>query len=444
MVVVVTLPYIGGLAYLLLGQTRVGRRLSEQLSQGQANLPRPEAAPGWGAYDGVTVIPDTDKPLFAVGRSISGYAPVGGNSAELMATADSTITGMIADIDAARDHVHLLFYIWLTDRNGTRMAEALMRAARRGVPCRAMVDDMGSRDLLRSNLWTEMISAGVRTGRAMAVGNPLLRMVSGRVDLRNHRKILVIDNAITYCGSQNCADPGFLPKARFAPWVDVVMRFQGPVVRQNQHLFASDWMGNGGDDLGAILSQPMEPVRSGFAAQVIGTGPTYRNSAMPEIFTTLIFTAERELFITTPYYVPNEALQAALCASANRGVDTTIIVPARNDDFAVAGASRSYYRDLLLAGVKIYEYQAGLLHAKTLTLDGRVTFIGSANMDRRSFDLNYENNILLSDAAVTKAMRTRQDQFLLDCRQVTRESVEQWSVTRRLWNNAIAVVGPVL
>jgi cardiolipin synthase len=142
---------------------------------------------------------------------------------------------------------------------------------------------------------------------------------------------------------------------------------------------------------------------------VIGTGPTVRYSAMPEVFATLMYAARRELVIMTPYYVPDEAIQAAPCASARRGVETTIIFPARNDSWIVAAASRSYCSDLLAAGVRIFEYEGGLLHTKSLTLDGEVTLIGSAHLDRRSFELNYENNILFYDLALTNAMRRRQD-----------------------------------
>jgi cardiolipin synthase A/B len=165
---------------------------------------------------------------------------------------------------------------------------------------------------------------------------------------------------------------------------------------------------------------------------------------MPEVFETLMYAARRELFITTPYYVPDEAMQIALCASGYRGVKTTIIFPARNDSFIVQAASRSYYADLLAAGVRIFEFEGGLLHTKSLTLDGEITLIGSANMDRRSFDLNYENNILLCDSAITAEMRRRQETYLAQSHEVTAEMVAQWSITRRLWNNAIAMLGPVL
>jgi cardiolipin synthase len=307
-----------------------------------------------------------------------------------------------------------------------------------------MADDLGSRQMIRSAHWRALEAAGVRLARALPVGNPFLRALRGRIDLRNHRKIVVIDDWITYCGSQNCADPEFLIKAKYAPWVDAMMRFEGPVARQNQQLFAGDWMAHVNDDIAALLQRPLPDSKPGLAAQVIGTGPTVRWSAMPEMFESLIYSARRELVITTPYYVPDESLQTALCASARRGVQTTIVFPARNDSWIVAAASRSYYRDLLAAGVRIFEYVGGLLHTKSLTMDGEVTLIGSANMDRRSFELNYENNILFHDAALTADMRERQQHYIGQSVAVNMQTVLDWSWRRQLWNNSIAVLGPVL
>lgn len=442
--VLAAVPYFGALAYLLLGTTNIGRARIARLKDSAKLLPQPCLAAGSDAPNCAPGPIDDYSALFRVGQSISGYAPIGGNRAALTADSDAMIASLVQDIDAAKQTVHLLFYIWLGDHNGSKVAEALERAARRGVTCRAMVDDIGSRDFIKGPLWRQLAQAGVKLRRALPVGNPLIRMVNGRIDLRNHRKIMVIDNRVTYCGSQNCADPAFLPKAKFAPWVDVVMRFEGPIVRQNQHLFAIDWMGNGGDDISALLTEPLGEVEAGFTAQVVATGPTYRNAAMPEMFEALMYAARHELFITTPYYVPTPGVQAGLCAAAHRGVDTTIIFPARNDDFAVGATSRSQYESLLDAGVRIFEYGKGLLHAKTLTLDGEITFIGSANMDRRSFDLNFENNILLHDCATTRTMRLRQETYLADSQQVTAGDVAAWSVGRRLWNNGLAIVGPVL
>lgn len=444
LVVVFAIPLVGVLAYFLLGETNIGKKRVERMNAIVANMPKIDEIENLNPEAIKPSLSRRQVSLFNVGNSISGFSPVGGNNAELMANSNSAIDRMVSDIDNAIDHVHLLFYIWMPDNNGKKVADALQRAAQRGVTCRAMVDDIGSRLLIKSPIWTELSSAGVKLGRALPVGNPLLRVFNGRVDLRNHRKILIIDNKITYCGSQNCADPEFLTKKKYAPWVDAVMRFTGPVVRQNQFVFASDWMAYVDEDIREILRQPIENIESGFPAQVVATGPTARFSAAPEMFESLMYSAQNALFITTPYYVPVGSMQAALCAAANRGVDTTIIFPARNDDFAVGATSRSYYEDLLTAGVKIYEYEAGLLHTKSLTLDNEITFIGSANMDRRSFELNYENNILLCDADVTKAMRQRQQEYLVDCKRVSADEVAAWSWKTRLKNNALAVVGPLL
>ncbi|MGB7934035.1 MAG: cardiolipin synthase [Gammaproteobacteria bacterium] len=443
-VVIAALPVLGIVAYLLLGEVNIGRRRIGRMRTVLAQMPSARYAQGADSPNLKPEVPERYEHLFRVGRSISGFEPIGGNRARLLADSDATIDTMVEDIEAAKDHVHLLFYIWLADNNGCRVVDALIRAAARGVTCRAMADDLGSRQMILSGHWRTMEAAGVRLARALPVGNPLLRALRGRIDLRNHRKIVVIDDWITYCGSQNCADPEFLVKAKYAPWVDAMMRFEGPIARQNQQLFAGDWMAHVDDDIVALLQRPLPDSKPGLPAQVIGTGPTVRWSAMPEMFESLIYSARRELVITTPYYVPDESLQAALCASARRGVQTTIVFPARNDSWIVAAASRSYYRDLLAAGVRIFEYVGGLLHTKSLTMDGEVTLIGSANMDRRSFELNYENNILFQDAALTAAMRERQQVYIAQSVAVDMQTVLDWSWRRQLWNNIIAVLGPVL
>ncbi|WP_339733519.1 cardiolipin synthase [uncultured Gimesia sp.] len=443
-VVIATLPVVGILAYILFGEVNIGRRRIARMSQVIESLPPLVTNSPADELRCESDIPERYEHLFRVGQSISSFAPAEGNTASLMPDSNATIDSMVADIDAAQNHVHLLFYIWLSDNNGCKIVEALKRAAARGVKCRAMADGLGSRLMIKSPYWNEMREAGVHVAIALPIGNILLRPLVGRIDLRNHRKIVVIDGNITYCGSQNCADPEFRVKPKYAPWVDAVIRFQGPVALQNQYLFASDWMTYVNEDLTDLLRSPVHPHQPGIPAQVIGTGPTVRYSAMPEVFESLMHTARRELVITTPYYVPNESMQDALCATAYRGVDTTIIFPARNDSRVVAAASRSYYKELLTAGVKIYEYTGGLLHTKSLTLDGDVTLIGSANIDRRSFDLNYENNILFYDPTLTAAVRERQQEYIEKSVEITADAVANWSITHRLWNNTVAMLGPVL
>lgn len=441
--VVTAIPLAGMVTYILFGELNVSRRQRAmqksitKLSELKFSMPDSQSflAPN---------IPDSYKHLFLEATSINGFKPVGGNSARLLENSNAAIDSMVKDIDSAKEHVHLLFYIWLDDKNGCKIIEALKRAAARGVQCRAIADGLGSRALIKSKHWKALKDAGVHNAVALPIKSKLFWLLSGRMDLRNHRKILIIDGFVTYCGSQNCADPEFRVKAKYAPWVDIVMRFEGPIVRENQILFAGDWQSTTGEDLSDLLTKPLSDVSKGFTAQVFGTGPTIRYSAMPEMFTTLFHAARKELTISTPYYVPNESMQSALCAAARRGVQTTIIFPAKNDSFIVGAASRSYYTELLEAGVIIYEYVGGLLHAKTLTLDGEITLIGSANMDRRSFDLNYENNILFYSPEHTLSVRARQGEYIAKSKLVTLAEVQSWPARTHLWNNIAAMAGPLL
>jgi len=443
-VVIAVVPVLGVIAYILFGETNIGRKRVARAREVLASLPPMASTPFENEADSRPDLPERCEHLFHQGEAVNGFTPIGGNSAHLMADSNAGIDAMVVDMDAATDHIHLIFYIWLADNNGLKVVEALKRAAARGVTCRAMADGLGSRAMIKSGHWQAMSNAGVNVGVALKIGNPLLRPFHGRIDLRNHRKIVVIDDRITYCGSQNCADPEFRVKPKYAPWVDALMRFEGPIARQNQHIFIGDWMTCVDEDIRSMLAAPVQSFGKGFAAQVIATGPTVRNAAMSETFETLMHAARRKLVITTPYYAPNAPLQAALCAAAHRGVDTTIIFPARNDSWEVAATSHSYYRELLEAGVKIHEYVGGLLHTKSMVLDDDVTLIGSANMDRRSFELNYENNILFYDEALTGEMQARQAAYLASSNKVEIADVDAWSLGRRLWNNVVAMLSPLL
>ena len=429
------MPYIGALVYLMLGEVRPGGfRQTLPIDTAQVS----------DSQQAKVQVPDLAAPAFSIAKSISGFTPVEGNTGYLLEDSNATIDALVADIDAAIEHVHLLFYIWLPDTNGMKVVEAMVRAAQRGVVCRVIVDDLGSRTFIRSKHWLIMQRAGVNVARAQPVNNIMARILKGRVDVRNHRKIVVIDNRVTYCGSQNCADPEFAVKAKFAPWVDAVIRFEGAVARQNQQLFLADWLKCTREDCRSIAQHPLSRSTHGFVAQALGTGPENTYSAMPELFSTLMFSARHELVITTPYYVPDDFMQASLCASARRGVITTIILPARNDNYFVGAASRSYYSELLEAGVHIYEYIGGLLHTKSVTVDGELTLIGSANMDRRSFDLNFENNILFYDRALTQSVRRRQQEYMAKSRCISQADVSAWHWSHRLRNNVLAMLSPIL
>jgi cardiolipin synthase len=442
-VVIISLPVLGVLAYLLLGEVRISLKRRVRGREIEAKLPRPPGEEGLAAKLDAGFY---DAP-FALGRSINDLPPTGSNEVHLAADSNVAVDEMVADIDAARSTVHLCAYIWLADTNGLKIKDALIRAAARGVKVRAMADALGSRLFHRSRHWRDLSASGVQVLVALPVGNPLWTLLRGRVDLRNHRKSLVVDNRIAWCGSQNFADPQFRIKPRYAPWVDVMSRWEGPVARHCQYLFVSDWMGDGGDDISALLGEPWASEKhtsQGAIAQVIGSGPTVRYDSMPSCFAELMHSARRELVVTTPYFVPNDQVLFALTSAARRGVDTILILPKRNDSLVVAGTSRSYYQDLVGAGVKLFEYRCGLLHAKTMVVDRKVGLIGSANLDRRSFELNFENNILFDDEAFAVALRKRQDDYVGDSDRVTQEVVDRFGIPGRLWQNSLAMLSPIL
>ncbi len=372
--VVLTLPFIGSALYFLFGEVDLGHRARSQHQRIFAAI---------HAFARQTIAEPDDldnlvKPRFMAAfkyaRSINGFNPQPGNRAELMPDAQSARMRLIKDIDAAAETVHILYYIWLEDKTGTNTAKALIRAAKRGVTCRVMVDGLGSRAFTRSDLWQQMAQAGVQLAIALPINRPIRTILTSRLDMRNHRKITVVDGKIAYCGSQNCADTAFRVKAKYAPWVDIVLRLQGPVVAQKQMLFASDWMKENNTPVEELHIAP-QPARGGFVAQALGDGPTERMRASPHMFVTLIETAQDELIITTPYFVPDPTVFEALCAAALRQVKVKLVVPRHNDSWVVATASKSFYRKLLESGAQIYEYSGGLLHAKTLTVDGQLLFM---------------------------------------------------------------------
>ncbi|MEO7278154.1 MAG: cardiolipin synthase [Sphingomicrobium sp.] len=441
-VVIIVAPIVGILAYLLLGETRISSKRREIGRRIDHDLPRPPAH-----QQSMTAIAKGHYAApFALASSVNRLGTTGGNSARLAADSNVAIDEIVADIDHARNSVHLCAYIWLDDTNGSKVKDALLRAVGRGVKVRALADAFASRQFIGSDGWRALCSAGAEMRAALPVGNLLWTAIRGRIDLRNHRKLTVIDNAIAWVGSQNVADPEFRIKPHYAPWVDIMTRWEGPVARHCQYLFVSDWMGEGGEDISGLLLEPpaVSVVDGQIMAQIIGTGPTGRFDAMPGCFSELIHAARAELVITTPYFVPDEQVMCALTSAARRGVTTLLVLPQRNDSWVVAATSRSYYQDLLNAGVQLYEYRCGLLHAKTMVVDGEVGLIGSANLDRRSFELNFENNILFSNRDFAAVLRARQDEYLAQSDPLTQAGIASASVPRRLWQNSVAMVSPIL
>ena len=441
-IIVIAVPLLGIVAYLILGETRISGPRRARGRDIDERLPRPKG--NEACLEELRANPH--EAPFALARTINGLDPTCANSARVVSDSNTAIDEMVADIDAAGRHVHLCTYIWLADHNGLSVKDACIRAAARGVRVRILADALGSWRLIRSPHWSEMRQRGCDVRVALPVGNPLWTLIRGRVDLRNHRKLLILDNRIVWCGSQNLADREFRIKPRYAPWVDIMSRWEGPVAQHCQFLFVSNWIAEGGDDISALLEET--PTRGhangGIIAQVIGTGPTGSFDAMPACFSELIHSAREELVLTTPYFVPDEQLLFALTSAARRGVKTIMAIPKRCDSRVVAGTAQSYYPDLIKAGVEVYEYGPGMLHAKTMVADRSVGLIGSANLDRRSFELNFENNILFSDHALAGAVRDCQSEYLARSFRVTPEEIARFGILRRLWQNLLATMSPIL
>ncbi|MCP5207968.1 MAG: cardiolipin synthase [Hahellaceae bacterium] len=437
-------PYVGVFLYLLFGEISLGRTVHQRHNEIFTRL-RAMAEGGQGSCDqNLEGNVETEYQTAFRAASVDGFGTTLGNKAELLADGVSARSRLIEDFDSATESIQCLYYIWLDDNTGRNVAEALARAAKRGVRVHAMADGLGSRKFVRSKHWRDMRNAGVKLSVALPMKWVIDTILFSRLDLRNHRKITVIDSCITWCGSQNCADSEFSVKAKYAPWVDIMLRLQGPVVAQNKLLFASDWLLNSGEEVPESFDMKTTVIEGGFPAQIFADGPTDRRGASPQLFATLLTLARKEVVISTPYFVPNSTVLDAICAAAIRAVDVTVIFPKHNDSWVVAAASHGYYRQLLEHGVKIFEFRDGLLHSKTITIDRKLSLIGSTNLDLRSFDLNYENDILLRDDETTQLIYDRQQEYIAQSDSVTLEDVNAWTYHRRIWNNVIATIGPIL
>ncbi|MDP8997627.1 MAG: cardiolipin synthase [Pseudomonadota bacterium] len=431
-------PFIGIVAYLLVGEVDLGPIRMAKIREVETALPKPPP------LKSARKLPPSFEAAFRTASAVNALPMTSVTSAHLQENTNAAITAMIADIAQAKETVHVAFYIWLTDTNGTRIAQALIDAATRGVSVRAMADAMGSKDLIRSPLWIEMGKLGVKLKVMLPTRGDFLPLLTPRIDLRNHRKLAIIDCAITYIGSQNMADPEFLPKKQFGPWYDVLVRLSGPVALHQQYLFATDWMIEGGDDLSALFIEKSAPQAAGSAAQVFGTGPSLPVGSMSDNFSAALLAAQETVYITTPYFAPDSCLLQAIVATARRGVAVTIVVPMRNDEFFLGLIVRSYYEEMLGAGINIFEFPLGLLHAKTLVVDEKLTLFGSANMDRRSLELNYENNIVVYDVVLSKALRARQNEYISASKPINLADVQNYSLLKKLFYNVCATLSPIL
>jgi cardiolipin synthase len=440
--VILAVPVLGAIAYAILGTTRLGRKRVRQHADIHQRVMAAALKTERADSSGITEVDPLYRHLATLVETVGGTPVRRGNALRLIGDTDVMIQGLVEDIDSAQHHCHLLFYIFLDDHSGTRVAEALMRAAQRGVACRLLVDGVGSGKFLRSKLCQSLEAANVKVQSALPVN--AVRMLFARLDLRNHRKLVVIDNAIGYTGSSNIADPEFTPKPKYAPWVDAMVRIEGPITRDLQILFAEDWYLDTQEPLDELLDEAPPAADPGVPAQLAATGPTSFTEALRHLTQVSLHAAREELIMTTPYFVPDEATATALETAASRGIETSLVVPARNDSPLVAAASRSHYEPLLESGVRIYEFQPGLLHAKTLTIDRNVAIIGTANMDRRSFELNFEITLAVYHSDFASQLRFLQRSYIAESQELTSERWSRRGLTTRLWHNTAGMVSPLL
>jgi cardiolipin synthase len=439
-------PVAGPAAYLLFGELWLGRRrerrfveLLPPVRRWLATLPERRLV-DWSRMD------EDFEPLSQLCERTIGVPAMGGNALELIDQWFDVFERLIADIGAAKSTCHLEFYIWETGGIADQVAEALIRARQRGVTCRVLADAMGSRNFLRSDVAARLRAAGVIVRDALPGG--LLRLSLVRFDLRQHRKVVVIDGRIAYTGSLNMADPRLFKRdAGVGQWIDAMVRVEGPAVEALAISFLSDWYVETNDsleELQATGDAAPQPPRGEVTVQVMPTGPGLARHAVEHVLLTAVYSAQQELVLTTPYFVPSEALSLALVAAARRGVKVILIIPARLDSTLVRYASGAFQAELLEAGVRIASFSDGLLHTKSVTVDGAHSLFGSVNLDPRSFRLNFEILLAIYDRDFTGMLRALQQRYIDRSELLDLDAYRRRPKMRQAAENFARLLGPLL
>ncbi|WP_145514909.1 cardiolipin synthase [Yersinia massiliensis] len=439
LLVIYILPLVGIIAYLSFGELHLGKRRAER-----AKAMWPSTARWLSELKDCQHIfansnSEVATPLFQLCERRQGISGVKGNQLQLLTTTDDTLKALVRDIELARHNIEMVFYIWQPGGLVDQVAESLMSAARRGVHCRLMLDSAGSQQFFRTPYPAMMRNAGIEVVEALKVN--VFRVFLRRMDLRQHRKIVLIDNYVAYTGSMNMVDPRFFKQdAGVGQWIDMMARMEGPVATTMGIVYACDWEIETGK---RILPPPPDnhimpfEEESGHTIQVIASGPGFPEEMIHQALLTAVYAAREQLVMTTPYFVPSDDLLHAICTAAQRGVDVSIIVPRNNDSMMVRWASKAFFSELLDAGVKIYQFEGGLLHSKSVLVDGQLSLVGTVNLDMRSLWLNFEVTLVIDDDGFGADLAQVQDDYiarsvLLDAGQWNKRPV--WHrVTERLF-----------
>jgi cardiolipin synthase len=445
--VVFMFPMIGPMFYLLIGELRLGshrvklvKRLQGPVRRRYEHLDRPHLKVDWRD------IGDDGELLSRAGQRMLMVPPLPGNRFELIHDWQQVFSRIVEDIDCAEVNCDLEFYIWHDAGRSEDIAAALERAAKRGVVCRVLLDALGSQKFLRSATARRMKANGVQIESALPGG--LWRLLFVRFDLRLHRKIVLIDDRIAWTGSLNLVDPRyFKQEARVGQWVDAMMRLEGPAVEALAITFQADWFvetSSTAHDLQDVTGeQPIESLGEA-VIQVLPSGPANQVEAIERLLITAIYTARRELVITSPYFVPSEALQMALASAAMRGVKVIILIPDKVDSWLVRWASAAFLGDLMKSGVVVAKFHGGLLHTKSVTIDGKISLFGSLNMDPRSFRLNFEITLAVYHEGFTRELRSLQQSYLEQSSIVDFELWATRAPMTQFGEKAARLLGPLL
>ncbi len=444
LILIFTIPFLGVSLYLLFGEVRLGRKRVERaramyepyarwIHQLVGQFPQP---PTQGS--------ETAQPLVELVAARLGSPMLGGNQVALLTEPNAILFALAQDIREASVSCYLEFYIWQAGGWADQVAEALLEAAARGVDCRVLLDSVGSSRFFKS-AWPERFrGAGVKLIEVLPVG--AWRIPLQRQDLRMHRKLAVIDDRVAYTGSMNLVDPRFFKRhAGVGQWIDVMVRQQGPLVPLLWSLFVRDWEMETGERL--LESQQHNPeffAERDQRLQLIPSGPFSGGDCIQQILLLAIYQARQQVVLTTPYFVPDDPLMAALQSAAGRGIKVRLILPARNDSFMVRHAGDAFLTELLTAGVEIYRFERGLLHTKSVLVDEQLALVGSVNLDRRSFWLNFETTLLIDDHTFASELLALQQHYMSQASRLYLCSWERRPWRKRLLENLLYLLSPLL
>ena len=437
------LPIPGLILYALFGRAFMPRKRLEMQSRVSRML-QMQPGPTWGERPDKGQLPRRFGEAGVLAERIGEFPIVGGNEIELFPDYDESVARLAADIRGAQHHVHLLYYIFGDDAVGRVIEAALVDAVRRGVKCLLLIDALGSRKAI-ATICPRLRAAGVEVHVLLPGG--LLRNLhrnAARYDLRNHRKIAVIDGAIGYVGSQNLVDKAFIPPLVYE---ELVARVVGPVVKQLQAVVLADRYFETGTLPPRAETEkffPSHATSDACYAQALPSGPGYPQANNLRLITTLVYAAQKRIILTTPYFVPDETLREALIVAAQKGVEVRLIVSKQCDQLLVGFAQRSFYEELLEADVAIHLYRERFLHVKHLSVDDQVVQIGSSNLDIRSFALNAEIGLMIYDVGLAKRLRDVQLRYLEQSDVLTLDVWRRRPRYRRLLENVARLVDSIL